>query len=319
MKSELMRTPRGLRTRCGGQRPRLGFTRLELAAVLAIMGMIAAWLMVVGERSRRTAMLGEDLSNLRQIATLTGQYAADNDDKFWTFSWQGGETYNTKWPDLNFASSDAQAGASQGVVILRDYVGRLEMPQMSAWYAYYMYSHLPLMQYAGRGVPSRVFVPSGDQPRLLWSTDPEGFDQGKFGPNQPAPSPINKRWPYSSSYQLASSFFDQSPAGQRISQGGVENLYSIPTDHDLRARALSSTAFPSNKVLLHDKYAWHFGTSTKHNKPTFPLAQGYAFFGDDDARLPLLFVDGHVAVHTSGEGNKGWQLNGLSPCKSVTT
>jgi len=292
---------------------------VELVGALAIAAMIAAWMMVAGERARRTAMLGEDLSNLRQIATLTGQYAADNDDRFWTFSWQGGETYNSKWLELNFASDDMEAGANQAVVMLRDSFGRPDMPKIEGWFVHLSYSHIPLMLYAGRSLPTRLFVSSGDQPRRLWASDPEGFDQGKFGTNQPGKGGPYQRWPYSSSFRLSTSFYDQSATPQqRISQAGSDVGYTSPTGHDLRARLMASTSFPSQKIHLHDNYAWHFGTSTKHNQPTFPLAEGYAFFGDDDARLPLLFVDGHVAVHASKDSNPGWIPNEPTLCQPTT-
>lgn len=295
------------RSRREGVRSRCGFTRVELVGALAIAAMIAAWMMVAGERARRTAMLGEDLSNLRQIATLTGQCAADNDDKFWTFSWQGGETYNSKYPELNFAGNDLDAADNQAVEILRDSANRPDMPKISLWYAHLMYSHLPLLQFSGLHFPNRTFISSGDSARLLWASDPVGFDQNKFGPNQPPPNKPNKRWPYSSSYQLASSFFDRSPTpDQRLVQVFDDDSFVGGAGLDLQSRLVSSVVSPSQKVHLHDKYAWHFGTSSKHDKSTIPLQKGHAYFADEDARMPLLFVDGHAAVQTSHEANHGW-------------
>jgi hypothetical protein len=298
-----------------------GFSHVEFVVVLGLAVGLFAVLWVMGDRQRRTAMLGEDLSNMRRIAALTGQYAADNDDKFWTFSWQGGVKYNSEYPDLNFASEDNTAASNQAVVILRDHAGRPDMPMISGWYSYGMYSHLPLLQHAGLESPNRLFVSAGDRARQLWVSDPLGFDLNNFKPNQPDPTgqPMQKRWPYSSSYQLASSFFDQTvSATSRIRQGGTEPTWFIPPDADLHAKTLSSTAFPSQKVHLHDKYAWHFGKTAADSLPTFPLGQGYPYFAEPHARLPLLFVDGHAAMHQSGSANEGWIPNNPTSCLPTT-
>ncbi len=297
------------------------FTCVELLCILAVLGVVLAVLAVMGDKARKAAMLSDDLANFRQIAALTGQYAADNDDKFWTFSWQGGETYNTKWSDLKSGTDDVEAAANQAVVILRDHAGRLDMPKISpGWYSFLLYSHLPLQTYAGSSFPDRLFVSSGDRARLLWASDPPGFDQGKFLPNQPSPMyPVNKRWPYSSSYQLSTSFFDQgTPNAARVSQASPqENLWNTPNDGDLQARTLSATKHPSLKSHLHDKFAWHFGTTTEDSLLTNEFDKGYPFFAEEHARLPILFVDGHAAVHRSGNANKGWIPN--APCPFTPT
>lgn len=306
----------------GGRRSRRrGFTLTEIAMGLVVLAVLVAILVVAGDRTRRTAMLGEDLSNMRQIAALTGQYAADNQDLFWTFSWQGGETYGSKWPELNTAPSDLEAAANQAVVILRDSAGREDMPKIFGWYTYHMYSHLPLLQYAGLEFPNRLFVSAGDKARRLWASDPLGFDQGKFLPNQPPPTAeSNKRWPYSSSYQLATSFFDQALLqGNRVNQSGLpENQWFTPLGGDLRARTLSATKFPSLKSHLHDKFAWHFGTTAADSLLNGEFEKGYPYFAEEHARLPILFVDGHAAVHRSGDANKGWVPTSPCPFKPTT-
>ncbi len=304
----------------GGRGCRRGFTLVEAAMTLVVLGVLVAILVVAGDRTRRTAMLSQDLSNMRQIATLTGQYAADNQDLFWTFSWQGGEIYNSKYPDLNNPQDDKEGAVHQAVVILRDHAGRPDFPKITGWYPHLMYSHLPLLQHAGLAFPNRLFISAGEKARLLWASDPLGFDQGKFLPNQPQPSLINKRWPYSSSYQMASSFFDQAIATiDRVSQAGSEQSWNIPSNGDLRARTLSDTAFPSQKVHLHDKYAWHFGTTEADSvAPAMPMVKGYPFFAEPHARLPLLFVDGHAAVHRSADSNPGGTPTSPTGCGPTT-
>jgi hypothetical protein len=286
-----------------GPSTRRAFAAAELAALLVIAAVVACVLLVAGDRARRAARLGEDTANLRQIGSATHAFGADKADLFWTFSWKKGES-KSAYPDLNNAVSDLQAAANQAVDILRRVAGREDMPKIFNWVPHLGYSQLVLQDYLFEqgGLPSRTFISAADKNRLLWAGDPKGFDQNKFGPKQPFAGPENKRWPYSSSYQLATSFYDKGAVGQRISQGGMaHNLFLIPPVATLGGKAIADTAFPSHKVLLHDSFAWHFtrfGPKAAAPYCTLP-----------EARLPMLFVDGGVRVMAAPASNKGWQPN----------
>ncbi len=152
-----------------------GFALIEVTVVIVVIGLLVAVLVVSGERARRTAMIGEDLSNLRQIGQLTGQYANDFEDKFWSFSWKKGQSLS-QFPDLNNAGTDLQASGNQAVDIMRRLGGLspAQAPKQSAWMVFASSTHLPLIEYAGLQTPSldptktstRMFIGSGDKVRL---------------------------------------------------------------------------------------------------------------------------------------------------------
>jgi hypothetical protein len=288
-----------------------GFAALEVVAAAGIAVVAAALVCVAGERTRRAARLGDDVEDLRRIGAMTGAFGGDRGGVFWTFGWKAGESKSI-YPDLNNAATNLQAAANEAVDILRRVAGREDLPPISNWYPHLMYSHLVLEEYAGGGLPSGLWISSADANRLAWAGDPEGFDAGEFGDDQPPPSASNKRWPYSGSYQLGTSFFDTSAPADRICQTAVHTGFYFGTAAVAEGKAVADTAFPSQKVLLQDSHARHFGGYGPNAAPPFFAAPG--------ARLPYLFVDGSVRVHATADGNKGWQpQNPLNTNPTVIT
>ena len=201
---------------------------------------------------------------------------------------------------MSALSAPSAAQAAQAVDILRRCAGRLDVLPIPGWVASVRYSHLPLLDYLDTPMPDRVLVSSMDKHRIKWSRHPQGFDQGLYQPaptgNPPGTNP-GKRWPYSASYQLPTVFFDGSPPNNRMSQAGSShNQINVPSQVVVGARSTAEVAFPSHKVLLHDSNARHFGARAP-------------YCTHDQARLPLLFVDGSVVVRNAAESNAGWQPN----------
>lgn len=269
-----------------------GFVMRELMAMLAVAGVVACVLMVLGARARQTAMAAEDLAKLHEIGSLTGMYASDHKDVYWGFSWKAGQSLS-QYPDLNNATTDIQAGADQAVDILRRRAGRTDIPKITGWIPHIFYTHLPLEDYAGQAPANRLFVSSGDVNRLKWASDPLGFDQGKFLPCQPTPSAVQKRWPYSSSWQMPPAFFTKEWSGSNaLVNSGSFSLYQTPAGLSVMQQAVSVVAFPSQKVLLHDFGARHFGRQGLYANP--------------EARVATLIADGHGEVLMTKNTNPGW-------------
>lgn len=275
---------------------RHAFALVEAAALCLVTAVVGAALLVFASETRRAGRLGEDIGKLQRIGSLTQQYAADNADMFWTFSWRKGDSLS-QWPDLNNAPDDGRAAANQLADILRRRAGRPEMIFTAPFIAQVNYSHVPLLDYAQR-VPDETFISAADFHRLRWARDPLGFDQGHY---QPAPSgvpgdPNAKRWPYSAGFTISTAFYDKSPQGHRVYQASFHSGYAVPGTARLGAKLVTEVSFPFQKVFVSDSNARHFGS--KQPYPTH-----------DQARLPLLFADGSVFVKPSAECNPGWIPN----------
>lgn len=283
-----------------------GFALVEAAALLAVAVAVAALLLLAAGDQRRLGRLGEDLGKLRRIGALTTQYAADNADLFWTFSWRGGVKYDTPWPELNFAATDGQAQINQAIYLLRSRANRPEIAVITGWFPHALYSHLVLAEFAQGTLPDPEFVSAADRHRLLWSRDPRGFDQGVYQP-APVPGPgtnAGKRWPYSASFTPAVCFFDRSAVPYRIYPAS-HSTYFLPGGAVFRGCGVSDIAYPSQKVVISDSHARHFGT-----------VQPYCTH--DQARLPLLMADAGVVIQSAAASNPGWTPNQPASASPMT-
>lgn len=269
---------------------RRGFALLELAVVVAVLAVLGALLIVGGERTRRTGRLGDDLSKLRQIGVGTASYVADNADLLPTYSWRAGVNY----PENPYGAppTDMQAAADQAVWLIRTLGERDDLERITAWIPHILYGHLPLVAYLGRGAPDKLFISSGDVWRGRWADDPDCFRQGCFQPHQPPGSGSQAmRWPFSASFVQVAAVFESNNA---LSQDGLgHQMYLVGSGAAWGGQSASAIAFPSQKVVVHDQSAWHFGARAYHAV-------------HDQARLPLLFGDGGVHVRAAADANPGW-------------
>lgn len=275
-----------------------GFALPELGAIVFVAALGLALLIPAASDTRRQAGLGRDIANLRQIAQWTGMYAAENEDKYWTFSWKAGNQ-SSQWPDLRDPTTNLGAAVFQAVDIMRRRSGRGSGPTMiaipSSWLPHPLYSHLILADYLDRPLPDEeIFSSTSDLFRRLWASDPLGFDQGRFLPFQWDPTPSNMRWPYSTGYWLPFAYYDASPIGSRVELTGRNSLRAS-TRAVLEAQRLAQVHFPSTKVHLVDRESRYFG------QHYFSLA--------DSARLPFLMADASVQIHRTSSANPGWDPN----------
>lgn len=277
-----------------------GFAIIELGAVVLVSGVLAALILVMGADTRRQARLGDDIASLRQIGAWTVSYAADNQDLFWSFSWPKGAMLS-QYPDLNAQaqSSALEAAAAQAVDTLRRVAGREDIAPINSWFAHALYNHLPLQDHLRVPMPHTAMVSSMDKNRLKWARDPYGFDFGWYQPAPTGSSPgtnAGKRWPFSASFVVPTAFYDKSAVGSRVQLATTHNTYQTLTTSVFGAYTLADAAYPSAKAHVHDQYARHFGTRMPYCL-------------HPEARLPILFCDGAVAVHVASESNTGWQPN----------
>jgi prepilin-type N-terminal cleavage/methylation domain-containing protein len=289
------------------------FTLIELLVVIAIIAMLIAILLPSLSEARKSGRLGMCGSNLKQMGTATHSYGADFQDRIFSFSWKGGQTYYEADSDIQTAGTDVASGANQAVHIIRTRGDRTSgsgyggLPPIGGWIPHVLYTHLVLQDYLQSRLPEPMVACPEDWRRKNWQIDPKDkFDSGWWQPDQPpdgnaVPGTSDRRWPYSSSYEpgpaaydfFQSSWGDPSTDNWVVSQATFHNAYSVHNNCRFGNLRLSDVQFASGKVHLFDYLARHF-------------AKLEVYYGWTDARQPLLMFDGSVNIRMSGDGNKGW-------------
>lgn len=284
-----------------------GIALAEILVALAIVGVLAAAALVVGERARRLSGLGESMANLRQLHTGHATFGNDRGDLVATFTWQPGPT-PSQFPDLLNASDPFEAGAFQALDIMRRLTGSTiaQMPRIFNWAPHISYSHLVIAEHMGWPLPAPWLVSPEHGTLQEWRRTGQGPNPGDS---------TSYRWVYSSSYELPLAFQTNdagrsgSPSVYTIVQSSTHNSFQLFPGGTNQSgvvghRRYTEVRYPSQKAMMYE-------TAARYTGPRV------VWFGFAEARVPILFADGSVSVRRTGDANASFVPS--APTNAATT
>ncbi len=249
-------------------------------------------------------------ANLMQFGQGRDQYAMENKDRIFTYTWRAGEAYTMPDGRTKTGSTDQDAAAYQNEEILERRTGRINgLYKINAnldRLPHRRFTHLILLDDMAETDDafntSVLGIDPADENLLTWRERPleygsvsgvpysDGIPEGYDDDSNWDFSAVRQRWAFASSYQVVPHAW----VGD-----GDQNVYAPVSDtpHLFRAvgepvlgrRFMSELAFPSKKVHMHEEFDYE-----QNRLP---------YFAYDHARPEKLMFDGSINSRPSGEAN----------------
>jgi prepilin-type processing-associated H-X9-DG protein len=290
--------------------------------VIAIIALLIGILLPALGKARCSAMNVVAQSNARSLNTGGANYAGDNDDRIFSFTWVGGGSYiNLKNGNYKSPPTDTVAAAWQAQNILQRATGRIKgtgaILRPSTRLMHRRYSHLVLLDYLTDRQPEPIAASPFDKNLINWQDNPLGYiepgNDFPYGNGQPeesgydtdgswADTAIKQLWPFAMSYQMVPAAWNSDGINGSPTYVPIEStphLFTANGGSKLGRRKMTQVAHPSGKVMMFEEFDRTCGSS-----------EGL-YFAYPEAKANLAFFDGSVRQEETQDANAGW--NPASP------
>ncbi len=299
---------------------RSGFTLIELLVVIAIIALLIGILLPALGQAQISAKNLKSQANLRGLNTAAANYASDNADRIFSYSWRGGEVYTLPSGQIRRPGDDQEAAADQNQEILMRVTGRIRGVTKIRNYRerlpHRRYSHLVLLDFLTDVQPEPIAASPLDRNLIVWQENPLEYDAGSgipYADGMPTQSgydtdpnwinpAVRQRWPFASTYQMVPAAWNSDGKAGQLTYAPVEDTPHLfrpvgsgdpNQETPLGKRKFLQVAHPAGKVMMFEE----FDRASDRDG---------LYFAYPEARCNLAFFDGSVRMEQTADANAGW-------------
>jgi len=299
------------------ERRKNAFTLIELLVVIAIIALLIGILLPALGQAQRSAKNVLSQSNMRSLNTGAANYASDNKDRIFSYTWKAGEAYLMPDGRTKTHTTDTAAAGRQNQEILQRVTGRVagitKIRNFAGRLPHRRYSHLVLLDFLTDVQPEPSAASPFDRNLINWQENtleyledgnslPYGNGQAEPGYDQDGnwlPTYITQRWPFASTYQMVPAAWNTDGIAGAPTYAPIDttpHLFTGPMGVKLGNRKVTQVAHASGKVMMFEEF------------DRFTDKRGL-YFAYPEAKPNLAFFDGSVRSELTADANAGWNPN----------